>query len=132
MLSVDDVGRLAIALPATSEGERHGHRCWLVAAKVFAWERPFTKADLTRFGDATPPDGPIVAVSVADLAEKDAVLAANPRAFFSTVHFEGYPAILVQLNQVTRKAMNDALVDGWLAAAPAALAQEHAAALGLG
>jgi hypothetical protein len=131
MLSVDDVASLALALPETAEGERHGHRTWMVASKVFAWERPFSKADLKRFGDLPAPEGPIVAVSVADLAEKDAVLAANPQAFFSTAHFEGYPAVLVELSKVTRKAMRTALVDGWLAAASPALAEQHAQALGL-
>ena len=57
-------------------------------------------------------------MSVEDLIEKDAVLAANPKAFFTIPHFDGYPAILIQLDKVTKQALQDALVDGWLAVAP--------------
>ncbi len=124
-MTLDDAARLALELPEVTEGVRHGHRCWAVNGKVFAWERPFSKADIKRFGDETPPAGPIVAISVADLGEKEAVLTANPAAFFTITHFNGYSAILVRLDQVTSRALRDALVDGWLVCAPAALATKH-------
>lgn len=127
MISLEAAARLALALPDVTEGERHGHRTWSVNGKAFAWERPFSKADVRRFGDETPPIGPILAVSVADLSEKEAVLAANPDAFFTIPHFEGYAAVLVQLRRVTKKALQDALVDGWLACAPRALAEQYRA-----
>jgi len=76
MVSVDDVARMALELPEVAEGERYGNRTWSVAGKAFAWERAFSKADVRRFGDGQPPDGPILAVRVADLGEKEAVLAA--------------------------------------------------------
>jgi len=116
---------MALALPGTSEGARHGNRTWFVAGKAFAWERPFSKADLRRFGDATPPSGPIFAVRVEDLGEKEAVLAANPKAFFTIPHFDGYAAVLIQLNTVTKKPLQEAIVDGWLACAPPKLAEEY-------
>src|SRR5207249_11958911 len=118
MVTVEDVARLALTLPEVVDGVRHGNRTWQVGGKAFAWERPFSKADIKRFGDTPPPDGPIIAVCVADLGEKEAVLAANPRAFFTIPHFDGYPAVLVQLKKVTKKALHEALVDGWLACAP--------------
>ena len=124
MVSLEDAARMALELPEVTENERHGNRSWSVAGKAFAWERPFSKADIRRFGDAVPPDGPILAVRVSDLGEKEAVLAAQPKAFFTIPHFDGYSAVLVQLKAVTRRALREALLDGWLACAPSKLADD--------
>lgn len=125
MVSLDEVARVALELPEVSEGERHGNRTWAVAGKVFAWERSFSKADIRRFGDASPPDGPILAVRVEDLSEKEAVLAAHPRAFFTIPHFDGFSAMLVELKATTKREVREAIVDGWLACAPPKLAQKY-------
>jgi hypothetical protein len=124
MASFDDVARMASELPEAIEGERHGNRTWFVRGKAFAWDRPFSKADIRRFGDQKPPDGPILAVRVEDLAEKEAVLAANPDAFFTIPHFDGYSAVLIRLPEVSAKALRDAITDAWLACAPPALSVE--------
>jgi hypothetical protein len=125
VVTLDDAARLAAELPEVVEGERHGNRTWSVGGKGFAWERPFSKADLKRFGDVAPPDGPILAVRVEDLGEKEAVLAAQPAAFFTIPHFDGYAAVLIQLRKVSKKALRDALIDGWLACAPPKLAEQY-------
>jgi hypothetical protein len=127
MVGVEEAARLAMDLPEVTEGERHGNRTWSVAGKAFAWERPFSKADIRRFGDATPPDGPIVAVRVADLGEKEAVLAAGVKGFFTISHFDGYAAVLIQLKVVGKRALREALVDGWLACAPPRMADDFMA-----
>ena len=125
MATFDDVAVLAAELPGSTEDERHGNRTWFVAGRAFAWERPFSKADIRRFGERTPPDGPILATRVEDLGEKEAVLAAEPTAFFTIPHFDGYSAVLIQLRKVSAKALREAIVDGWLACAPRNLAEEY-------
>jgi hypothetical protein len=72
-----------------------------------------------------PAGGPIIAVRVEDLGEKEAVLAAGPRGFFTIPHFDGYSAVLIQLRKVSGKALRAAVTDGWLACAPRKLAEQH-------
>jgi len=123
--SLDDAAAAALGLPEVTEAERHGNRSWSVAGKGFAWERPFSKADIRRYGDQAPPEGPILAVRVEDLMEKEAVLAAHPRAFFTIPHFDGYSAVLIQLRLVEDDELREAITDAWLACAPPALAREY-------
>jgi hypothetical protein len=125
VVTLDRVAALAREFPEVAEGDRHGNQTWTVAGKAFAWERSFSKADLRRFGDDPVPEGPILAVRVADLAEKEAVLAANREAFFTIPHFDGYAAILIQLRRATVRTVREALLDGWLACAPSTLANEY-------
>ena len=126
--TLDDVARYAATLPEVSKGDRHGSRIWSVRDKVFAWERSFSKADIKRYGDDEPPHGDILAVRVEDLGEKEAVLAEAPAGFFTIPHFDGFAAVLIQLNQVPKRALRAAVVDAWLACAPAALAEEYLSA----
>jgi hypothetical protein len=125
VVTLDDVATLVARLPESSEGTSYGNRSWTVRGRTFAWERPFSQADIRRFGTDPVPSGPILAVRVADLAEKDAVLAADPKALFTIPHFDNYAAVLIRLDAATKRAVRAALVDAWLAMAPPALAETH-------
>jgi hypothetical protein len=127
MVTLEQAAALAAAFPETVEGERYGRRSWSVGKQTFAWERPFSKADIKRFGDTPPPEGPIVAVRVADLHDKEAVLAAKQAGVFDIPHFNGYAAVLVQLKSVRKRALQDLLLDAWLACAPETLAAAYLA-----
>jgi hypothetical protein len=127
MVSFDDVARIALDLPEVTEDVRRGTRTWFVGGKAFAWERPFSKADIKRFGDVAPPSGPILATRVEDLGEKEAVLAAPHKGFFTIPHFDGFAAVLIQLEVVAKRPLRDAVIDAWLACAPPKLADEYIA-----
>ncbi len=125
MVSIDEAAQIAESLPEVTVGEKYGNRTWIVDGKGFAWERPFSKADVKRFGEATPPSGPILAARLADLHEKEAVLAANKKGIFTIPHFDGYAAVLIQLDVVSRRTLRDALSDAWLACAPKRLVETY-------
>ena len=118
MASLSDVATMIAPLPDVTEGLRHGNRTWFVRGKAFAWERPFSKADLKRFGDQPVPQGPIIALRTADLEDKEAVLAESHKGFFTISHFDGFAAVLVQLKAVARRPLRAAIEDAWLACAP--------------
>ena len=128
MVSLDDVARIAMELPEVTEGASWGNRAWSVRKKSFVWERPLTKADIKRYGDAPVPQGELIGVRVEDLHEKEAVLEAHPKAFFTIEHFDNYPAFLIQLKKVGKRELREAIVDAWLCCAPATLAKEYVAA----
>ena len=125
MATLDDVATIALRLPEVTEGEGRSGRAWSVAGRTFAWERRFSKADLKRFGDDPVPSQPIVAARVDDLGEKEAVLAAGHKGFFTIPHFDGYAAVLIELGAVGTTPLRAAIADGWAACAPAELVAEH-------
>jgi hypothetical protein len=125
LATLDDVARLATGLPEVTAGTSHGRTTWAVGGKAFAWERPFSKADIKRFGVESPPEGTILAVRVAHLVEKEAILATSSKAFFTIPHFDGYAAVLIQLDTVADEELRDAIVNAWLVTAPAPLADAY-------
>jgi hypothetical protein len=120
----DDVRRLALGLPGTVEVESRGNVAWRVGGRNFVWERPLRKTDLAALGDAAP-EGPILGAMVEDLGEKAALLEAEPDAFFTTPHFDGYAAVLIALDKVTVERLEPVVVQAFLARAPARVAQSY-------
>ena len=129
-MTLNDAAAILVDLPWVTEAERHGNRTWFVADKAFAWARPFSKADIRRFGATEPPDGLILAVRVADLAEKEEVLAEQHRGVFTIPHFDGYAAVLIQLKSVHKRVARQLVVDAWLACASPDQAETYLARSG--
>jgi hypothetical protein len=120
----DDVRRLALALPESGERLSRELRQWRVKDKLFVWERPLRRSDLEALGDDAP-DGPILGVRVEHLGAKEALLADDPAVFFTTPHFEGYPAVLVRLDRIGLEDLDEVIVEAWLARAPKRLAKAY-------
>jgi hypothetical protein len=122
--SWDDVRRIALALPETSERVSRDLRQWRVKDKLFVWERPLRRADLEALGSEAP-EGPILGARVEHLGAKEALLADDPDLYFTTPHFDGYPAILVRLDHIAAEDLDEVIVEAWLARAPKRAAKAY-------
>jgi hypothetical protein len=119
--SWDDVRRIALGLPEAEERLSRDLRQWRVKEKLFVWERPLRRSDLEALGDAAPA-GPILGLRTEHLVAKEAILQSDPEVFFTTPHFDGYPAVLVRLDVIGVDDLREAIVEAWLARAPKRLA----------
>ena len=127
MADWDDVRRIVAALPETrEETRRSGQLSWRVKDKSLAWERPLGKGDRAALGDAAP-DGDILGVRVPDLGAKEALVRDNDGAIFTIPHFDGYPAVLVTMESVDIRELEELLVEAWLCRAPAKLVKSYLA-----
>jgi hypothetical protein len=126
MAAWDDVARIALALPDTTEGVSWGSRNWKVHGKFFVWERPLRKSDLKALGAAAP-DGPILGARVEHLVAKEALLADPSGVFFTIPHFDGYAAVLVKLDEIDLDGLDEVIVEAWLCRAPKKLAEAYLA-----
>jgi hypothetical protein len=115
-----DVARVVGRLPGTDET---APRNWRVGKKLIAWERPLRKADYAALG-ADAPDGDILGARVADEGVKFALIADDPAVYFTTPHFNGYPAVLVRLAEIGVPELEELVTEAWLAQAPRTLARE--------
>src|SRR4051794_14777869 len=117
MATWDDVERLALALPETTERSAWGNRAWRVKDKMFVWERPLRQRDLEELGDAAP-GGPILGAAVEHDGAKRALIADAPDVFFTVSHFDGYAAILARLDRLDAELLDEVVVEAWLCRAP--------------
>jgi hypothetical protein len=124
MASWEDVERIALALPQTSERDARGKRWWQVKDKGFVWERPLRKKEIESF-EGEVPDGPILAARVEHLGAKEALLADDPSVYFTTSHFDGYPAILVRLERISDEELQELVTEAWLTRAPKRLVDAY-------
>jgi len=122
----DDVARIVGRLSLTSEPSPHD---WRVGKKLIAWERPLRQSDreaLLRSG-VQPPEGDILGVRVSDEGVKFALIADEPEVYFSTPHFDGYPAVLVRLAAIDAADLEELVTEAWLTQAPRKLVTEFLA-----
>jgi hypothetical protein len=122
---LDDVRRIALALPGAEENTAHGGAAWRVRKKLFVWERPLRKADREALGGDAP-DGPVLGARVEHIVAKEAMLADESGAFFTTPHFDGYPIVLVKLDEVGPDLLEEVIVEAWLCRAPKRVAKQFA------
>ncbi|MCT7659666.1 MmcQ/YjbR family DNA-binding protein [Mycobacterium deserti] len=118
-----DVARIAGELPETTEASP---RNWRVRKKLVVWERPLRKADYEALGDDAPA-GDILGARVADEGVKFALIADDPSMYFTTPHFDGYPAILVRLTAIGIPELEELITEAWLAQAPKTVAKAYLA-----
>ena len=115
---------MALALPEASERLVRDRRQWRVRDKLFVWERPLRRTDLEALGDDAP-DGPILGARVEHLGAKEALIASEPGVFFTTPHFDGYPAVLLRLDAISLEDLHEVVVEAWLARAPSRLVKAY-------
>jgi hypothetical protein len=120
----DDVRRLALSLPQTSEKLSHGSPAWKVKDKPFAWVRPLRKGDIEALG-ANAPRGEILGARTEHEGAKFALIEEQPEIYFTTPHFNGYPAVLVRLDVISVEELKELLVDAWLSQAPKRIAEAY-------
>jgi len=128
--SWDDVRRIALGLPETSERPAHGNAAWRVRDKLFVWERPLRGKEVEELGAAAP-EGPILGARVEDLVAKEAMIGDEPELYFTTSHFEGYPSVLVRLERIGERDLEELIVEAWLCRAPKRLAAAYLEERGL-
>lgn len=115
-----DVAEIVDALPSTVES---APRTWRVGKKLVVWERPLRQADRDALGDAAP-TGEILGARVPDEGVKFALLATDPAVYFTTPHFDGYPAVLVRLDAIGLPELRELITEAWLIQAPRRLVKD--------
>ena len=123
MASLEDVRRIAMALPGSEERVSRERLQWRVGGRLFVWERPLRPREVEELGEAAP-KGPVLGARVEHLVAKEAMLADDPKTFFTTSHFDGHPSVLVRLEEINLDELEEVVAEAWFARAPPKLAAE--------
>jgi len=111
-----NLDELALAMPqATTEVSDDGRPAYFVHGKMFCFHRG-------RRRDAVEPEtgerlDDVLMFRVADVGVKELLLADDRGVFFTTPHFNGYPAVLMRipdLNRIDRDDLRDLVAEAWL------------------
>ena len=120
MATLDEVRRIALALPGATEKVSWGSLHRRVRDRGLAWERPARQGDLAALGDDAP-TGEILAVRVADVEERTSLVAAEPEVFFTIPPFDGFPAVLVRRAAIEVAELAEVITEAWVDRAPETL-----------
>ena len=123
MAGWDDVRRIALALPETSERTSTATRRGECATSCSCGSGRYAERTCSRSATARRP-ARSSAARVEHLGAKDALLADDPGVYFTTPHFDGYRAILVRLDEIGIDELEEVIVEAWLVQAPKRLARE--------
>jgi hypothetical protein len=120
-----DLDRLALAMPEATKELDEGRPTYKVHGKMFCFHRGPRK-------DAVDPETgerltDVLAFRVADLGVKELLLSDARGIYFTTPHWNGYPAVLVRIRDLARLArdeLRDLVEEAWLTRAQKRLAKE--------
>ena len=115
MATEQDVRRIALALPETVEKSSYNTPGFRVKDKLFLRIRDEAEAGLVVF--------------VADLDEKEALLASDPEVFFTTPHYDGHASVLVHLERIGVDELTEVITDSWRTRAPKKVLAAYEASL---
>jgi hypothetical protein len=114
----EDVERIALALPGVEETTTHdANRSWKVRGRPVVWQRPLRQRDVDELGEGTP-TGPVAGVRTADLDARERFLVEMAPAVFVTSHFDGYPAVLLDLDRIDVEDLRELITESWVRQAP--------------
>lgn len=121
MANWDDVEWIALALPGVQEAPTHdANRSWKVRGRLVVWERPLRSRDIEELG-ACAPTGPVAGVRTSDLDARERFLVEMAPAVFVTAHFDGYPAVLLDLDRIDVEDLRELITEAWVRQAPRSL-----------
>jgi hypothetical protein len=111
MATQADVRRIALSLPATEESGEH----FAFSVRIKGNLKGFAWVWMERVTPKKPrvPNHGVLAVRVANLAQKDLMLSTEPAKFFSEPHYNGFPAVLVRLDAVSVADLEVLLAEAW-------------------